>query len=171
MSPPLETLGLPPSSLPETLTFDELENPHVRLGANYWLARRGERRFPSRKDLNPRDFAAALPYMSLVKVIDGGADFEHRIVGDHCVKALRIPAQNRRFKEIELVAPKLIAISRPFFERVVQTRLPVVSRTRSDFTRPDVNFTHIDTVFLPLGDSDDAVDHILTFSSFYRRID
>src|ERR1041385_8524565 len=54
----------------------------VREGVTYWRRIRGPRRFPSRADVNPRDMTNILRNAVLMRVIDCGADYEYRIVGD-----------------------------------------------------------------------------------------
>jgi len=64
--------------------------------------------------------------------MDGGADFEHRIVGMRCARVQRA-LQNRRFSEIAC-KPKLIEVSFWLFRKVVETHAPLayLQRTQSD---------------------------------------
>lgn len=107
--------------------------------------------------------------MSLVKVIDGGADFEHRIVGDGHVQAFRVSLQNRRFSEIACEAPELISISQPNFLKVVQTRAPLAFRGNTGRDAVNVLFTNVESIFLPLGETDEAVDHVVVFGVYDRE--
>jgi len=158
-----------PSSQPhpstyEWLTLDQVSRAPLRAAAAYWSKLRGDRRFPARSDLNPRDMRSFLPYISLLAVIDGGADFEHKIVGDIVVRAFSVPIQNRRFSAIAEDAPELIALSFELFRKVVDTRAPLAYLQRSGNDIYHIAYSEAEMVLLPLGQSDDAVDHVAGFA-------
>jgi hypothetical protein len=166
---------MPDASFPKFSTIehpslDELVTPPVRFGVDYWCKLRGTRRFPARGDLQFRALAGMLRTMSLLRVLDGGADFEHRFVGDAQVRAFNVVLQNRKFSEIAKEAPQLIAISRPHFLHVVESRSPLGLKGRTGLDADAVAFTEVEEVFLPFGDSDAAVDHIAVFSSYSLRL-
>jgi len=154
---------LPQTSIFDWIALDQLRSASLRIGAAYWQSLRGDRLFPARDDLKARDMAGMLPYMSLVKVIDGGADFEHRIVGDVIVRAFSVPIQNRRFSEIARDAPELIEVSLQLFRKPVETRAPVAWRQKTGQEASHTVFTESEIVLLPLGQNQDAVDHIVGF--------
>lgn len=146
---------------------ETLEATPIRIGLEYWCNRRGSRRFPSRADIHPRDFSAALQHMSLIKV--DGDDFIYRIVGDAVVRAYDIPIQNRRLSDIVYDEPGFGTIVIPLFRKVVEAGEPAAIRgtTGHDVTR--ANFTDYENVLLPLGPDDSHVDHIIAFSSYTSR--
>jgi hypothetical protein len=146
--------------------LDELETAPLKMAVEYWQSVRGTRLFPSRKELKPRAIAPVLPYLALLKVIDGGTDFEHRIVGDAQVRAFRVPLQNRRFSELADEAPELISISKLLYLKVVQTRAPVCWRARTGYDSLNVAFKEVEGVALPLGETEAAVDHVAVINTF-----
>jgi hypothetical protein len=156
-----------PMMSPETaftwLDLDDITAEPLRAGVAWWRATRGERTYPAREELSPRQMIATLPYMSLLKVIDGGADFEHRIVGDVMVQAFNLPIQNRRFSAIAEDAPAFIASCFELFRKVVDTGVPLAWLSRSDPESRAIMFTQREIVLLPLGRG--YVDHILGFGS------
>jgi hypothetical protein len=112
-----------PSPLPQAATFewitlDQVSRAPLRAAVTYWSALRGDRLFPPRSALNPRKMGSFLPYISLLAVIDGGADFEHRIVGDIVVRSFSVPIQHRRFTAIAKDAPEMIETSFVLFRKV-----------------------------------------------------
>jgi hypothetical protein len=167
----VETSQLPQASTFEWLDLDQLSKAPLRKAVVYWSAIRGDRLFPSRIDLKVRDLSGLLPYMSLVAVIDGGADFEHRIVGDIVVRAFNVPVQNRRFSEIAREAPQLIEVSFWLFRKVVETRAPLAYMRRVERDTFPVVYTVSEMVLLPLGRSDEAVDHIVGFAAHHSTVD
>jgi len=149
-----EILWLAPSALSQTET---------QAAYNYWMTLRGERPWPAREDMKLRQMAGLVPYMSLVKVLDGGADFEHRIVGDMIVRAFSVPIQNRRFSEIAVDAPLLIEGSLALFRRVVRDQAPLAWQQRVHNNTVHIVTTYTEMLLLPFGQNDDAVDHIAAF--------
>lgn len=153
---------------PETTTFEVialegLQSPIVRQGVEYWTRLRGARRFPARNDINPHAITALLPHMILVRLFDGGADFELRIVGDEVVRAYRAPLMNRLLSDIATDLPLVTKRMSDVYRRVVESGMPLAVHTCVGFDAPEVNFVDAEDVFLPLGMQDDTVDHLLTF--------
>jgi hypothetical protein len=167
---------MPPSSVPplhesseqtasHTVTLDELDNQVLKQAADYWRSRRGGRRFPARKDLHPREMAKFLRNMTLVKVVDGGADYEYRIVGDAQAQAYTIPLQGRRISEIALTAPWFGKVAEYTYDYVRRSGEPLVLRGRIGREFPEAKFVYYESLFLPLGPSDECVDHLLIVST------
>jgi hypothetical protein len=167
---------MPPSSVPafhesldqttvHTVTLDELDSPVLKLAADYWRSLRNGRRFPAREDLRPRDMVGILRDMALVKVINGGADYEYRIVGDAQTQAYNIPLQGRCISEISVTAPWFTQIATMTYEYVRRSGEPLVLRGAVGREFPEAKFVYNENVFLPLGASDDAVDHLLIVST------
>jgi hypothetical protein len=143
------------------VALDGLDSPALKLAAEYWRSRRNGRRFPARADLHPRDMAGILRDMVLVRIIDGGADYEYRIVGDAQAQAYAVPLQGRRISEIAVTAPWFGHIAAITYEHVRRSGEPLILRGRVGREFPEAKFVYHESVFLPLGASDDAVDHLL----------
>ena len=130
---------MPPSSVPvfqdipdytavHAVALDELDSAVLKLAAEYWRSRLNGRRFPARGDLQPRDLAGILRDMVLVKIIEGGADYEYRIVGDAQAQAYTVPLQGRRISEISVAAPWFGHIAAFTYEYVRRSGEPVAMR-------------------------------------------
>jgi len=143
---------------PETLRWAK-----TRLGYDYWRMLCGSRRYPSRDEIKPRDIAAALTNMALVKVIDGGADFQFRIVGDHAGRGYSADLNNRLFSSLESELPRAVANWNRVYRGVMQSGIPMAVDIVTGIDAPDINFTEAEAVFLPLGPNGDEIDHVLTF--------
>lgn len=154
---------LPQHTIMEWITLDAVRLEPLRQAAAYWNRQRGKRPWPSREELKLRDMAGFASHLSLVRVIDDGADFEHRIVGDVMVRAFSVPIQNRRFSEIAVEAPELIEKSSRAFKRVLETRAPFALRQQTGHERLSVRFVEAEMIFLPLGRSAEVIDHIAVF--------
>jgi hypothetical protein len=167
---------MPPSSVPvfqdipdytavHAVALDELDSAVLKLAAEYWRSRLNGRRFPARGDLQPRDLAGILRDMVLVKIIEGGADYEYRIVGDAQAQAYTVPLQGRRISEISVAAPWFGHIAAFTYEYVRRSGEPVAMRGGVGHEFPEARFVYHESVFLPLGTNDDAVDHLLIVST------
>ena len=153
----------------ELVALDELESPITRQGADYWDSLRGTRRYPARKELHPRDFSSILRHMLLIKVVEGGSDFEFRIAGDAQVRAYSVPILSRRLSEIAQTSPVFCYGLRGMFLHVTETGAPVAIRGRIGPIFFNVQYAFYESLVLPLGDGDNAVDHLLVFSTYVSR--
>src|ERR1700733_15374181 len=63
-------------------SIEEAGSAVVKRSVIYWRSLCGQRRFPARSDLTLRGMASFMPYVLIVRAIDGGADYEFAYVGD-----------------------------------------------------------------------------------------
>lgn len=54
----------------------------VEESLEYWESIRGDRSVPRRSDFDPTDIPRLLTHVVFLEVIDGGADFRFRVIGD-----------------------------------------------------------------------------------------
>lgn len=152
---------LPESTDFETFALDAIDCAPARRGLEIWNQLRGSRRFPARADLTPRRIAEIMPYMSMATVIDGGADFENRFVGDAVVRAHNVSIVHRRFSDVARDMPVLMGGLMPLFRQVVAEGKPLAYRGRTGHDMTLVVYTDFEGLLLPLGERDDIVDHIV----------
>ncbi len=142
-------------------TIDQAKSPFVKIGTKYWRSLCGRRRFPSRDDLTLRGMAAILPYSVIIGVIDGGADYEFRYVGDAQRQAYKTYFKGMRLTQIEIAAPELGEALRTAYELLRSTATPLLLRGKADYDVIDPHLRFHETALLPLGAGDTAVDHLL----------
>jgi hypothetical protein len=65
----------------ETLPLSELQHPMLSNAYDYWRRAKGDREFPSRKDIWPEDMKAYLSRLTLVDVSYKPLDFVYRVFG------------------------------------------------------------------------------------------
>lgn len=97
---------------------EEIDNAIGRTAYSYWRMLRGTRRLPARGELSPRDMRGILPNVVLLRVIDGGLDYEYRIVGALFVQAYGAQFRDMRLSQVEAVAPEHGARMRRMYEHV-----------------------------------------------------
>jgi hypothetical protein len=150
------------------IDFEALRFREVREGYAYWDRLRGDRAFPAREQLQPRAIAPLLTNLILLRVIDGGRDFEYRIVGDEVSRAYRTQLNLRRLSEVGKDIPTAATYWGDVYRDICQNRKPWAVRY-SPGIDGEGRFSEAEAVLLPLGPRDDEVDYILTFGK--RRYD
>jgi hypothetical protein len=140
---------------------DDSKNSYVKAGVEYWRSLCAEKQFPARVDLTLRGMAPFLPHVVILSVIDDGADYEFRYVGDAQRQAFGTHFKGLRITQIEAAVPKLGAILRLAYEQVRSLGMPFGVRGPVDHETSSAKPQFHETAFLPLGISEAAVDHIL----------
>ncbi len=148
------------------ISLDEVENVVIRAGVGYWRSISGARKFPARADMSPRDIASLLRNTVLLRVIDGGADYDYRIVGDAHVIAHGYSMQGRSLSTIDEFSPGYGRVLKWLYDQPVKTRQGFALRGWLLRGETHKQYIHTESVFLPLGPSDDLVDHVLNFSVY-----
>jgi hypothetical protein len=143
------------------IAIEDAVNPFVKAGVAVWQSLCGQRKFPARADLTLRAMAPFLPYAVIIAVIEDGADFEFRYVGEAQREAFKTYFKGMRVSQIEAVAPELGGLLRGAYGLAASTGVPFAVRGRVDHEPPGSKFLYHESVFLPLGASDATVDHLL----------
>lgn len=149
----------------QRIALSDIQNPMLRKGLALWERMRGEKRFPSRPQMSPREMSGLLRNTVLVKVLDGGAEFQFRIVGDAMVVAQGASFQGMTMAEIDRELPGYGSMLREVYTRIYETGEPLAFRgwfERSADKRP---FFH-ESLVLPLGEDGQTVDHLLVIGVY-----
>ena len=165
----LEPQRAPDASSLYIASLDELDNATVRTGATYWRMLRAARKLPARRDLSPKEMRAILRHVLLLKVIDGGKDYEYRITGDAHVEAYGLNFNNMRLTMIEAASPDFGKMMRGLYEHVRVTADPFAVRGWIGREFGDARFVYFESVFLPFGDDGETVDHIACVSVYVPK--
>src|SRR5436190_717479 len=120
----LQTAAVPASAVGTEIDPENLSSEVAREGYRYWLARRGTRDFPARSEIHPADIKAVLPHIILAKVLDGGADFQFRVVGEAVAEAHGLNPINWRVSELDRHAAGFSSAVMPAYRRVFETGRP-----------------------------------------------
>ena len=159
----------PAQSTAVVIPLDEVENAITRTAANYWRMLRGPNALPARSQLSPRDMRAILSNVVLIRVVDGGRDYEYRIVGEMFAWAYRAQFRGRHLTEIEAAFPEHGARMRVLYEHVREQAAPLGLQGWVGHDSPDSPFIYHESVVLPLGDDGSTVDHLLVCGFFVPR--
>jgi hypothetical protein len=147
-----------------TFSVDLVENQIVKAAVSYWYSVRGQRRLPARSDLTLRGMASFIPYTLIVAVIEGGADYEYKFVGEVERQQFGRDFKGMRVSAVEKIAPKFGSILRATYDRIRSMGSPFAVRGLADHEPHDIWRPYHETAFLPLGVTDEIVDHFLAVS-------
>jgi len=153
------------------IALAEIDSTILLQGAAYWRGLCRERKFPARAEVTPRGLAGLLRYTTLLRVIDGGKDYEYRIVGDAYVMAHGVSFQGKRWSDTDKLSPGYHAMIKSTYDRVVHKGEPVAMRGWIERGGKSSGLVYSEYVFLPLGEDDRTVDHILVFAVYVPRDD
>lgn len=160
-------------SVPEgasgVIALDAMESPILRQALDYWNRLRGGRHYPSRQDVTPRDVAPLLRNLVLIRLIDGGQDYEYRIVGDAHVISHGFSMQGQRVSEIDAVSPGYGPVLKSLYDRAVRKREPYAFRGWMERGEKHKQYIYSESLFMPMGPDDATIDHVLNFSVYTPR--
>lgn len=67
---------------------------------HYWLSKRGDRRMPSRADIEPMELRSLLPNIILMDVLEPGKTYRYRLVGTAVEEAIGIGLTGKLLSEV-----------------------------------------------------------------------
>jgi hypothetical protein len=147
----------------------EVDSPMLLHGIALWRELSGDRKFPPRSAMTVRVLRGVLRNITLLRVIDGGRDYEYRVVGDAYVMAHGISFQGKRWSEIESLSPRHYATIKPIYDSVVLTGEPVATRGWIERGAHANEHVYCEYVYLPLGTEEAGVDHIMALAVYVTR--
>ena len=142
------------------IDLSEIQNATVRKGYDLWESLRGARLFPSRAQMSPKALGPMLRNTVLVRVLDAGAEFQLRVIGDAIMIAQGDQFQGLTTAEVEKQLPRYGTVLHRTYSLVFTEKQPAAFRG-TYHRAADGRIFHHENVLLPLGESDEAPDHIL----------
>ncbi|MBO6520451.1 MAG: PAS domain-containing protein [Rhodospirillales bacterium] len=139
------------------------EKPHALVLYDYWLDKRGQRGFPSWRDIDLLDIWEITPYLIVKDVIGNGEDFRNRFWGTQITHRVGFDASGKTHCEVyekRQQTPPMRAYSTVF-----QSGTPHILHRSCSYIagREFVTFFGL---LLPLGSTEDTVEQILMVVDF-----
>jgi hypothetical protein len=131
-------------------------------GLAHWEALRDGADVPQRDRFDPIDIPALLPHIVFLDVIEEGADFRFRVIGDHVRQHFFGNYTGQRMGGLSHVDPDGPLLRS--LRTAVKTRKPV--RAPIDYVGPLRDIRKQDEVILPLADATGGISHILIYIEF-----
>lgn len=125
----------------------------------YWEAKRGERAFPARGDLDPGEITRCLPHVMLVDVFAAPLRFRYRLVGTGVTALAGVGELTGRWVDEDTFGACAEAVH-SLYRNVVDTRLPVRAFGRAQKIRGD-EWMMLENILMPLGEADGLVTMVL----------
>jgi hypothetical protein len=157
---------IPDNSSGEIVEFERLEAAVPHQAVVRWKSLTGARRFPHAPDA----VLAVVPHNGIVvRVIEDGADYEYRSVGDALVAGFQEDFSGRLLSDIIVTTPRFGIGLRMLYEMVRHSGEPLYYRGWVGADMPGAKFVYYESAVLPFGRDEAAVDHILVASQLILR--
>lgn len=137
---------------------DEIGPEDAKRLYRYWLAKRGGRAFPSRKDVDPLDLPFVLGRISLIEVSASPRRFRFRLVSTDLTEHLGYEMTGKYVEE--LPETELRDYAADFYARATEARAPIYEEGG-----PLLDGRHWKhkTLALPLSSDGEAIDMLLVY--------
>lgn len=145
--------------------FAKIDHPLLQEIYRYWLELRQGRRMPARRQIQPQDIPALLPYIFLVDVLPDGYRF--RLVGTHIAEHFGIDATGKRLDDVATGA--FYQRARRDFDAVAQG--PALHYIASELYWRDRHWMMYRRLLLPLSDDDRQVNMLIGLGVYEPRGD
>ena len=134
-----------------------IKHPRLQQLYDYWSAKRGDRKMPSRADIDPLDMTFIIGNVILVDVIAGTPlGFRIRLHGTNLVERVHYELTGKMLDDLPQV--QFRNLTRKSFTKVAKTAEPL--RALNDRVLDD-QLRRYETVILPLSGDDTRVDMLL----------
>ena len=134
-----------------------ITHPRLQRLYEYWLAKRGDRAFPARADIDPIEMRFVIGNLILVDVVEGSPlGFRIRLHGTNLAQHVGYELTGKTLDEIPY--PEFRDVARESFTRVVRSGQPL--RAVRDRVM-DEQVHRYETIILPLSGDGERVDMLL----------
>jgi len=132
----------------------------------YWLARRGERRFPRRADIEPTDIPHLLAGVMLLDVHYDPLDFEYRLIGGDIVSRLG-SLKGKRVRDAALTNSASPAYDN--YCLMVESGVPQFLQGSAILAYRPGRSTPMARVHCPLSTDGITIDKVISYFAFLGR--
>jgi hypothetical protein len=147
----------------KAVELSNLKSQICRNALQVWNELRGDGVFPQRDQVTPRRLAPFLRSVTLYELVNGGEDFQRRVMGDATARIFGVsPVGNRA---------NLNTMSAGMGDVVCRLNIAVAKRRaplalRGWLKRAEGDLVFHETVLLPLGSKGGEVSHILAVADY-----
>jgi len=140
-----------------------LDDPLLREIYAYWRLKRGARRMPARRQIDPADLPRLLPHLVISELVEGGQRFRYRLAGTAVARAIGVDPTGRCIEDIasgsyrDYIVELHRSVCRECVPVFAASAFVGAGRGRYYFAR---------RLALPLSDDGEAVNQILSLVVF-----
>ncbi|MGH6893548.1 MAG: PAS domain-containing protein, partial [Dongiaceae bacterium] len=135
----------------------ELNDHRLRRLLAYWLAKRGDRLFPAKAEIDPVDFPYVLGYVTLVDVENDPRRYHFRLDGSILVELSGMNYTGRYLDELPM--EEYAKFIQETYDRVVDSGEPYRYQKNEMFEQKQ--YFSEETLILPLGDNPPLVEMLM----------
>jgi hypothetical protein len=132
----------------------------------YWLALRGERRFPARADIEPTNIPHLLSGILLLDVHYDPLDFEYRLIGGDIVARSGL-IKGKRVREAALRTPASTTYEN--YCRMIASGVPQFLRGHAVSVYKPTRKIAVARVHCPLSSDGTVIDKVISYFAFLER--
>ena len=148
------------------ILLSDISHPVVDSVFRIWSQQKIGKLFPSRATMTPKRMAPFLTNVVLIGVIDQGADYEFRVVGDAIRVAFALNLSGMRIADLNKLETGFGDVIQRVCRFVFRTGVPLA--VQGTLMRAEFDADQQQGIFLPLGVGAD-VDHILYVAGYTRK--
>ena len=137
-----------------------LGSPITRAGYEYWQRLCRARQMPAWSDMAPREFSALTRHVCFVAVIPQRQDYLFTLVGDEIATSRGVALMHRYLSEVSTELGDVAEGLKQALDDVCHTRSPYACQSWLNVASTGQRLRHRETVFLPLGKTDESVDQV-----------
>lgn len=142
----------------------DLNDPMVLEILNYWYAKRGARKMPSPKDMDPVDFARHMPHLMMIQVDHDPFRLTYRLIGEEVTYSHGINLRGRPVFDANEHTPHLGTVLHELYKAVAMLRRPLGVGGSMEFGgRGHMAF---EAAYMPLSADGERTDRIFTVTSY-----
>jgi hypothetical protein len=142
----------------------DLSDPMVLEILNYWYAKRGARKMPSPKDIDPVDFARHLPHLMMIQVDYDPFRLTYRLIGEEVAYSHGINLRGRPVFDANEHTPQLGSMLHELYKAVATLHRPLGVGGSMEFGgRGHMSF---EAAYMPLSFEGERTDRIFTVTSY-----
>lgn len=131
--------------------------PEIAQVLAYWRAKKGERAFPSRADIDPLEFSRALPRVMMAEVSYDPLEFRYRVAGTGLFAMHGQELTGKLARELE--PPEFGAMIHRHYAEVIARRAPILHLIELTV---DYLTTSYARIILPLSSDGRVIDRLMT---------
>jgi hypothetical protein len=139
------------------LDVDCKRYPEIDRILSYWRAKKGDRAFPSRADIDPLDFRRELPRVMMVEVSYDPLEFRYRVAGTGLFAMHGKDLTGKLARELE--PPEFGALIHRHYAEAIARRAPVLHLLELTLNYLATSYARI---ILPLSSDGEVIDRLIT---------
>jgi hypothetical protein len=141
----------------------EIKSTMIAAVGAKWDAIRGERDFPSRREIDPFEFKEWLPYLSLVDLHDEPFRVYYRLIGTEVARFAEEDFGNKWLHETDW-GPAVIEVNHALYRRLWEDRAPTYGLSLVDWDKRQKYV--FEWALFPLSDDGETISGCLSVDDF-----